>query len=467
MAVAHVETDYLVIGAGAVGMAFVDSLLTSSPGASVVMVDRRHRPGGHWNDAYPFVRLHQPASTYGVNSRELGQGTIDRAGLNKGFYDLASGPEIVGYFDQLMQQRFLPSGRVRFMPKCQVVGSHEIESLLNGQRQSIQVRKKVVDATFSDMRVPSTTPPKYLVASGVRCVPVNDLVKLDRIQAGYVVVGSGKTGIDACLWLLEHGVEPAHIRWIMPRDGWLLDRANIQPGDDFFINTCRSLAQQLEAAAMAEDVADLFNRLEACGELLRIDTQVKPSVFHGAIVSQAELAQLQRIQGIVRLGHVNSIGISEIELDHGSIPLAEGELVVDCSASGIPSVPAVPVWSENRITSQWVRSFGTVFSAAFIAHVEATCGDDAEKNALCTPIVPPTQAPDWLRMLAVSMGNGQRWSRHPQLREWLATSRLNGMFHAMSNVKPEDTEKMAMLNRYRQAIKPGVARLSQLMATLS
>ena len=72
-----IETDYLVIGAGAVGMAFVDSLLTSSPDASVVMVDRRHRPGGHWNDAYPFVRLHQPASYYGVNSRELGQGTVE------------------------------------------------------------------------------------------------------------------------------------------------------------------------------------------------------------------------------------------------------------------------------------------------------------------------------------------------------------------------------------------------------
>ena len=28
------ETDYLVIGAGAIGMAFVDSLLTSSPDAS-------------------------------------------------------------------------------------------------------------------------------------------------------------------------------------------------------------------------------------------------------------------------------------------------------------------------------------------------------------------------------------------------------------------------------------------------
>lgn len=40
------ETDYLVVGAGALGMSFVDSLLEHGD-ADVVMVDRRHRPGGH------------------------------------------------------------------------------------------------------------------------------------------------------------------------------------------------------------------------------------------------------------------------------------------------------------------------------------------------------------------------------------------------------------------------------------
>jgi cation diffusion facilitator CzcD-associated flavoprotein CzcO len=65
-----IETDYLVIGAGAIGMAFVDTLLTDTE-AQIVMVDRHHRPGGHWNEAYPFVRLHQPAAAYGVNSLEL------------------------------------------------------------------------------------------------------------------------------------------------------------------------------------------------------------------------------------------------------------------------------------------------------------------------------------------------------------------------------------------------------------
>ena len=102
----ELETDYLVVGAGASGMAFVDSLLTHSD-AEVVLVDRRHRPGGHWLDAYPFVRLHQPSAYYGVNSRVLGTNRIDETGPNAGFYRAGHG---IGDL-RLLQPR--PRGAVR------------------------------------------------------------------------------------------------------------------------------------------------------------------------------------------------------------------------------------------------------------------------------------------------------------------------------------------------------------------
>jgi hypothetical protein len=234
------------------------------------------------------------------------------------------------------------------------------------------------------------TAPTPALAPGVRCVPLNELVRITQPQNGYVVVGAGKTGMDACMWLLEQGVDPDSIRWVMPRDPWVLDRANVQSGDDFFVNTWSSLTRQLEAVIAAENVLDLMLRLEAAGEWMRIDPRVMPTVYHGAILSKAELAQLRRIQGIVRLGHVKAIDADRMHLEQGSLPLVPGTLVVDCSATGIPSVEAVPIWQVDRITPQWVRSFGTVFSAALIAHLEATMDDDAQKNALCTPIVPPT-----------------------------------------------------------------------------
>ena len=77
----ELETDYLVVGAGASGMAFADTLVAHT-GAEVVLVDRRHRPGGHWLDAYPFVRLHQPSAYYGVESRPR-SATTTRAGSTR------------------------------------------------------------------------------------------------------------------------------------------------------------------------------------------------------------------------------------------------------------------------------------------------------------------------------------------------------------------------------------------------
>ena len=147
------------------------------------MVDRRHRPGGHWNDAYPFVRLHQPSATYGVNSRELGSWIKDEIGLNAGFYGLASGLEVLNHFDQVMRERFLPSGRVRWLPMSEYragpSGTHEITSLINGDVAQIVPRKKLVDATHAQTAVPSTHPSKYAVAAGVKCIPPNRLPEID------------------------------------------------------------------------------------------------------------------------------------------------------------------------------------------------------------------------------------------------------------------------------------------------
>ena len=105
------ETDYLVKGCGAMGMAFVDTLLQETD-AHVTIVDPRPGPGGHWNDAYPFVRLHQPSILYGVASRRLGEDRIDASGDNCGFYELASGREVADYFRAVLNETFLASGRV-------------------------------------------------------------------------------------------------------------------------------------------------------------------------------------------------------------------------------------------------------------------------------------------------------------------------------------------------------------------
>ena len=141
------ETDYLIVGSGAVGMAFADILLTESD-ANIVIVDRFHKPGDHWNVAYPFVTLHQPSSFYGVSSRELSKGCIDQVGLNKGLNELASGAEVSAYFDDVMREQFLPTGRVKYFPMCDYKGDGKFFSSLTGETHQVKVNKKTVDATY-------------------------------------------------------------------------------------------------------------------------------------------------------------------------------------------------------------------------------------------------------------------------------------------------------------------------------
>jgi len=323
-----------------------------------------------------------------------------------------------------------------------------------------------VDSAYWTFDIPSTRPPRYSVAPGVRCVPPNAIPRAARPQDEFVVVGPGKTGIDTCLWLLEHGIDPERIRWVMPHDAWFINRANFQPGDEFFLTTFQGFAKQFEAVSAADGIANLFDRLEACGQLLRLDPAIRPTIYRCATVTEDELAQLRRIKKVVRLGYVRSVESTRIVLDRGEIPLSSDTLVIDCSASGISRKPQVPVWSGNRITVQMVRTCQPTFSAALIGFIEATFADPEQKNALCQPVPNPVIDTDWLRMLAVTTRNRLAWRAHPNIEEWLLKSRLNTLFAAPARVKPEETEKLAVLKRLQDASAAGVARLPQLLANV-
>lgn len=307
-----IETDYLVIGAGAMGMAFTDTLITES-GARVVMIDRACQPGGHWTTAYPFVRLHQPSAYYGVNSRALGNNTIDLVGWNQGLNELAPVGEICAYFDAVLQQQLLPTGRVDYFPMSEYLGDGRFRTLA-GTEYVVTVNRRIVDATYLRAVVPSMRPAPYSVAPGVDCVAPNELPKLGT-RDRYVVVGAGKTGMDVCLWLLRNDVCPDKLTWIMPRDSWLIDRATLQPGPTFVRQFRESYGATLEAIGAATSTDDLFDRLETAGTLLRIDPSVRPSMYRCATVSHLELEQLRRIRDIVRMGHVQRIEPTTIVLD--------------------------------------------------------------------------------------------------------------------------------------------------------
>ena len=459
------RADYLVIGAGAVGMAFTDTLLSESD-ATVIMVDRQHKPGGHWNMAYPFVTLHQPSQFYGVESLELGNGLKDEVGLNKGLFGLATGAQVCGYYEQLMQHRFLPSGRVQYFAMCDADVNGEFTSLVSGEQYKVEVTKKVIDAAYYMPSIPSTHTPNFKVDDDVHFITPNALAHLAKPADGYVVLGGGKTAIDTCLWLLQNGVSPEAIRWFMPRDGWFLDRRNAQPTDEFFQYSIGNIATQMKAIAQAESIEDMFDRLEAGGYFLRLDPQVRPSMFHAATISQAELTELRKIRDVIRLGRVRHLRANEIELAKGSVPTSPEQVHIDCTASAISLRPSKPIFEHNLITPQLVRAYQPTFSASFIAFIEASDRSEAEKNQLCGVLPVPDKDTDFIRFTAAGMMNQYLWSQTDDVKPWLKSNRLDGFTQLMSGVPKDDEARQAILKTLRDNAMPAMAKLQQFMKEL-
>lgn len=435
---AAIEADYLVVGAGAMGLAFIDTLVAESD-ATVVVVDRNDRPGGHWTTAYPFVRLHQPSAYYGVNSRHLGSDTIDQTGFNAGFYELASGAEVCAYFDNVMRHQLLPTGRVTYLPMAEYLGDGLVRTL-GGEHIEVSARRLVT--THVEIIVPSMRGPSYAVAPGVECVPPNELPRIREGRDRYVIVGAGKTGMDTCVWLLRHGVAPQRLTWIKPRDSWILDRATVQPGSQFAKRVLRDFSNQLNAVIDAESLPDLFDRLEAKGCLMRIDRSIEPTMYRCAILSQGELEQLRRIDDVVRMGHVESIEPGRITLEGGTRDIDGSALYIDCSADGFAHIEPATVFTDERIALQAVRTCQPAFSAAVIGHVEATYPDDETRNAYCNPVPYPSEPADWLRMMLAFNKNQVHWFSDPDMMAWVDRSRLNVLHHVSAGVSERAREKI-------------------------
>ena len=463
LAPARIETDYLIVGAGVAGLAFADALIAASD-VDVVLVDRRHGPGGHWNDAYPFVRLHQPSAYYGVNTRVLGSDSIESDGPNAGFYQRATAAEVCDYYQRVLED-LLASGQVRFfgMSDCAQDGPNgpRFVSRLTGDATAVRVRRRVVDARYLEASIPATHTPSFGAEPGMPLIPVNDLVRPAGPASGYTVIGGGKTAMDACLWLLDSGVPPEVIRWIRPRDAWLLDRVYQQPLE-LVTWLIEGVSLGLEAAAQAEDVNDLFGRLEACGQLVRLDPAVEPTMYRCATVSQDELASLRRIENVVRLGRVVHIAADRIVLEAGSIPTDAGQVHVDCTAAGLRFAPARPVFADGRITVQQIRTCQPAFNAALIGYVEASRHDDSEKNLICPPNPYPDTATDWITTTCTAQRALSTWLGDADVSAWMERARLNAARGIGAHLA--DPRMKSALTRMFANAEPAVTRLETLLA---
>ncbi len=451
------DADHLVVGAGAMGLAFADALVDHSD-ARVVMVDRHHAPGGHWLDAYPFVRLHQASAFYGVASMLLGGGRTQETGPEKGLHERATAPEIVHYFERALT-RMVVAGRVEFFGGCEYVGDRRFRSRVSGKEYEVPASTRVVDATYLAPTVPATTPPPFEVGGGAHVVAVNDLVHLGSAPSEIVVVGSGKTATDACFWLLENGVDPDVIRWVRPRDPWMLNRAVVQPDPLLWQ---RMVARVLRSAADGTSPEDFFLRLEDEGVMLRIDPTVMATMARAPTLAQHELDAVRSIENVVRLGHVRRADAGRLVLDEGEIDLAADAVVVHCAAAGLQTPPLVPIWGDDAIRLQVVRAGVPSFNAALAGFVEATVSDDAERNRLCPPTPYSNSLASWALFQAMGSRAVASYMSDPDVAAWTQGLAINP-----GRLPPEDQrsgELRDALAAVAELAGPGLAGLDRIAA---
>ena len=235
------ETDYLVVGAGALGMAFVDTLIEHSD-ADVVMVERRHRPG---RPLAGLVSVRAAPPAVAVLRRQLDPARTgpDRARRQR---TPASTSEPAAPRSAATSTRSCATGSWRRVgsasSRCATTSATGASARGSpDQVTDVTVRRRVVDATYMASRVPATDPPPFDVADGVRCVPVGELTTL--AAPGRRVRDRRRRQDRVGRHLLaarSRDAIPTHITWIRPRDSWMLNRAFFQPGQPPHLRRGRS-----------------------------------------------------------------------------------------------------------------------------------------------------------------------------------------------------------------------------------
>ena len=436
-------------------MAFTDALVGSAD-VQVTMIDRRHRAGGHWLDAYPFVRLHLPSALYGVASTLLGDNQVQVDGPEAGLPARASAAEIDAYYQNVMA-RLTATGNVSFHPNCEYLGDRRFVSRISGQRYEVSPNCRVVDARYLSPDIPACTSPPFTVDDGATVIAVNDLVRISQAPSQFVIAGSGKTATDACIWLLGNGVDPEAICWIRPRDPWMFNRAVFQPDPAVFFGMS---ADMMEASANASTPDRLFLDLEAAGIMFRIDPSVTPTMARTPTVSQWELNQLRSIENVIRHGHIRAVTPGRIHCAEGELEIAADAIVVHCAASGLKCPPLVPVWGDEAIVVQLVGNALPCFGAALIGYVEATRGTDDEKNRLCPPSPYPSTPTDWVRTQVLSEHAFSLFSAEPDIKAWADGSNLHP-----ARIPPglsNDPDVVAAVRRFHEYRNAGLAQLARL-----
>lgn len=331
------ECDYLVVGAGAATLAFIDTLLTELPELKIILIDKKEIPGGHWVDAYGFVHLHQPSIVYGLASEQL-EGNWLKLMLTKftlPWKHRANKDEILTYFGKFVSEKvksqqvdFYPSSIYDFEkeekdPHLSDVDGHSFHyfSSVDGTLSyKVKVNEKLIDGTQGACIIPHDSPLQFPVDEDARVMTPNQIYDAFEgeseesklmLQNKYVVIGAGKTGMDCIIYLQRTmKVDPADIAWVISSDVWM---ANLGGGTFWdYLKILANSDNDKQKANLAAEEKGLF---------VRLDKNIMPTKFRFPLIPPNELELLRNVETVIRRGRITAIvrkNNSDVRVEFGS-----------------------------------------------------------------------------------------------------------------------------------------------------
>ena len=216
--------------------------------------------------------------------------------------------------------------------------------------------------------------PAFPVEEGVNLAPINGLVHLKSPWKKYVIIGSGKTGLDAVLHLIDLNVDPEKITWIISNDCWYLNRDVHN-----MVDLWDGMKRQYQTILKAKDINDVYRKYEKDGIVFRIDQNVWPTKMRVGTITYEDLDKIRRVKNVIRQGRIKSIGIDAIKFENGvTIPIdCKNDLFVDCTSgcnkekSHALKRISLPIFDGNVIHLQPMLLGGrNCISSALVAALE-------------------------------------------------------------------------------------------------
>ena len=362
--------DYLVVGAGATGMCFVDVILRCT-NKTVCLVDKKIGPGGHWHEPYPYVKLHQPPQTYGIESIPLTQD------------------------DGISVKKHFETALAHFATNKNFTALFNIRVDINNPSIS---HKTLVDARYLEVtRIPSSW---NMLTPWTLPEPV---------KKTYIVVGGGKTGMDTCLYLKQYAEK---VIWVISHDAYWIKRESIETGYGQYprYTKCAKVMEWIVSTLPGWFSMSLDNRI--------VSMVGRPERYRCGIVNESEWDAIQGVE-IVRKGYVTNRVGDTLTFEDGSTLCIPNAVFVDCIQQGLPRQKTQQIFQKHKIVLQPVVMCQPCFSATIIAKMVAT-----NTRLDLQPVWHPKTCEDGVIGYAKSMTNLAK-IHESKLKDIVLESRLN------------------------------------------